>query len=226
MRDFIVENLTSAETVSMAQIVLNNVVALVLAGFIMLTYKLTYSGTAYSRRFNISLGTITLITTMIMGVISNNVALSLGMVGALSIIRFRTAVKDVRDATFIFWAIAAGIGCGVMQYTLIGIGSIFVLLFLLLTRQVITSKRLLLVIRCNIRAQNEIEAVVTDHFDSAAHQVMKNVSEEQCEMVYSIAEGTLQKANEKKMIDISQRLMKVDGAERVNLVEEQDDIAR
>ena len=67
---------------------------------------------------------------MIMSIISNNIALSLGMVGALSIIRFRTAVKDVRDATYIFWAIAAGIGCGVSQYALIVIGSAFLLLFL------------------------------------------------------------------------------------------------
>ncbi len=83
-------------------------------------------------KFNISIGSITIITAMIMSIISNNIALSLGMVGALSIIRFRTAVKDVRDATYIFWAIAAGIGCGVSQYALIVIGSAFLLLFLLL----------------------------------------------------------------------------------------------
>lgn len=116
MREFIVENLTSTETISLAVIVLNNVIAIVVAFFLMFTYKITYSGTAYSRKFNVSLGAITIITTMIMSVISNNIALSLGMVGALSIIRFRTAVKDVRDAAYIFWAIAVGIGCGVSQY--------------------------------------------------------------------------------------------------------------
>ena len=111
MREFIVENLTNTEALSMTVILMNNIIALIVSFFIMFTYKISYVGSAYSRKFNVSIGTITIITAMIMSIISNNVALSLGMVGALSIIRFRTAVKDVRDATYIFWAIAAGIGC-------------------------------------------------------------------------------------------------------------------
>ncbi|MDD3138409.1 MAG: DUF4956 domain-containing protein [Lachnospiraceae bacterium] len=226
MRDFIIENLTSKETLSIATIVLNNIVALVIAFFIMFTYKITYSGTAYSRKFNVSIGAITIITTMIMSVVSNNIALSLGMVGALSIIRFRTAVKDVRDAAFIFWVIAVGIGCGVSQYALIGIGSIFLFLFLLLTRQSVLSEKQLLVIQGTLETQNEIVAVVEHHFGSAAHQVIKNVDRNGCEIVYNIKESALKKANEKNMVDISQRLLKVDGVIRVNLVEQQDDIAR
>ena len=226
MRDFIIENLTSKETLSIATIVLNNIVALVIAFFVMFTYKITYSGTAYSRKFNISIGSITIITTMIMSVISNNIALSLGMVGALSIIRFRTAVKDVRDAAFIFWSIAVGIGCGVSQYALIGIGSIFLFLFLLLTKQSVLSEKQLLVIQGTLEAQNEIVAVVEHHFGNAAHQVIKNVDRNGCEIVYNIKESALKKANEKNMVDISQRLLKVDGVIRVNLVEQQDDIAR
>lgn len=226
MREFVIENLTSAETISAAVIVLNNIVAMVIAFFVMFTYRITYSGTAYSRKFNVSLGAITIITTMIMSVISNNIALSLGMVGALSIIRFRTAVKDVRDAAFIFWAIAVGIGCGVSQYAMIGIGSVFLLLFFLLTRQAVASHKQLLVIQGKLEAQNQIEAVVNEHFGEKAHQTIKNVSAGACELVYAIKEGQLEKANEKNMIDISQRLMKVEGVERVNLVEQQDDIAR
>lgn len=131
MREFIVENLTNTEALSVTVILMNNIIALIVS-FIMFIYKISYVGTAYSRKFNISIGTITIITAMIMSIISNNIALSLGMVGALSIIRFRTAVKDVRDATYIFWAIAAGIGCGVSQYALIVIGSAFYFFFLLL----------------------------------------------------------------------------------------------
>lgn len=226
MREFIVENLTGAETLRTAAIVLNNIVAMTVAFFLMFAYKLTYSGTAYSRKFNVSLGAITIITTMIMSVISNNIALSLGMVGALSIIRFRTAVKDVRDATFIFWAIAVGIGCGVSQYTLIGIGSIFLFLFLLLTKQAVLSEKQLLIVQAVLEAQNEIEAIMEQHFGKNAHQVIKNVTEEGCEVVYSIKEAALAKANEKNMVDISQRLMRIEGVKRVNLVEQQDDIAR
>lgn len=226
MREFIVENLTSAETLGFAVIFLNNIVAMAAAFFIMFTYKITYSGTAYSRKFNVSIGAITIITTTIMSVISNNIALSLGMVGALSIIRFRTAVKDVRDASFIFWGIAAGIGCGVSQYSLIGVGSVFLMLFLLLTRNVVSSGRQLLVIQGKPEAQNQMEAIVNEHFSGKAHLTVKNLSETSCEMIYSIREGMLYRANARNMIDISQRLMKVEGVERVNLVEQQDDIAR
>ena len=122
-------NLTNTEALSVTVILMNNIIALIVSFFIMFIYKISYVGTAYSRKFNISIGTITIITAMIMSIISNNIALSLGMVGALSIIRFRTAVKDVRDATYIFWAIAAGIGCGVSQYALIVIGSAFLTSF-------------------------------------------------------------------------------------------------
>ncbi|SCG83804.1 hypothetical protein DW1_2240 [Proteiniborus sp. DW1] len=226
MREFIIENLSNAETISIATIVLNNIVAIMAAFFLMFVYRMTYSGTAYSRKFNVSLGAITIITTMIMSVISNNVALSLGMVGALSIIRFRTAVKDVRDATFIFWSIAVGIGCGVSQYSLIGIGSVFLFLFFLLTKQAVMDQRQLLIIQGTIDSQNQIEAVVESHFGKGVHQTMKNVSEDGCELIYSVKENVLTKANEENLIDISQRLMRIEGVKRVNLVEQLDDISR
>ena len=226
MKDFILQNLTSAETLSLATIILNNFVAMAIAFFIMFTYKISYSGTAYSRKFNVSIGTITIITTMIMSVISNNIALSLGMVGALSIIRFRTAVKDVRDASFIFWAIAVGIGAGVSQYFLIGIGSLFLFLFLLITRQAVLDQKQLLIVQGLPSTQNQIEAIINDHFGNNIHQKMKNVDVSSCEIIYSVKEGVITKANEKHLIDISQRLMKIDGIQRVNLIEQMDDILR
>lgn len=226
MQEFIIENLTKEETLSFATIILNNIVSMVIAFFVMFTYRITYSGTAFSRKFNVSIGAIALITTMIMSVIGNNVALSLGLVGALSIIRFRTAVKDVRDATFIFWAVAVGLGCGVSQYALVGVGSAFLFLFLLLTKQAVFSEKQLLIVQASLEAQNEIEAIVEDHFGKAAHQVIKNATKSGCEIVYTIKEAALEKANEKNMIDISQRLLKVEEVHRVDLVEQKDDIAR
>lgn len=226
MKEFIIEHLTSEETMSVAVILLNNIVALCIGFFVMFVYKTTYTGDAYSHKFNISLGAITIITTMVMSIISNNVALSLGMVGALSIIRFRTAIKDVRDAAFIFWGIAVGIGCGVSQYALVGIGSVFLLLFLLLTKQSKKSGTQLLVVQGNPEAQNQIEATINNHFNCKVHQTMKNITQDSCEIVYSIKEGVLEKADEKNMIDISQRLMKIEGIYRVNLVEQQDDLSR
>ncbi len=226
MREFILENLANGSTIDLATILLNNVVAMIAAFFLMFVYKITYSGVAYSKKFNISLGAIAITTTMIMGVISNNIALSLGMVGALSIIRFRTAVKDVRDSAFIFWAIAIGIGCGVAQYTLVGVGSVFLFLFMLLTKQTIASGQQLLIVQADAEAQNQVEAVIDMHFDGKAHQTVKNATQDTCEMVYRVKENDLKKANTKKMIDITQVLLKVEGVCRVNLVEQQDDISR
>ena len=226
MREFIIENLTNTEGLNLQVILLNNAVALLAAFFLMFTYKITYSGAAYSRKFNVSLGMIVVITTSIMCVISNNVALSLGMVGALSIIRFRTAVKDVRDAAFIFWAIAIGIGCGVSQYLLVGVGAVTAFLFLLVTRQVIPDNRQLLIIRGDLSMQNTIEGVVDTFFNRSAHQIVKSASGKSFELVYGISGSKLKRANTKNSIDIVQKLMKTEGVESANLVEQTDDIGR
>ncbi|MDO5336031.1 MAG: DUF4956 domain-containing protein [Eubacteriales bacterium] len=226
MREFIVENLTNTEALSVTVIVMNNVLALVAAFFIMFTYKISFTGSAYSRKFNVSLGSITIITTMIMSVISNNVALSLGMVGALSIIRFRTAVKDVRDAVYIFWAIAAGIGCGVSQYALIAIGSAFLLLFLILTRRGFTSEKKLMIVQGDVAALHKIEAAVENFFDRKVQVTMRNVTKTSCELVYSIGEGLLSKAAKEKQMDISEKLIKIDGVKRVNIVDQKDELSQ
>ena len=225
MKEFIIETITP-ETLTMVEISINNAAAFVLALFLMLTYKITYVGTAYSRRFNISMGGMVIITTMIMGIISNNVALSLGMVGALSIIRFRTAVKEVRDALFIFWAIAAGIGCGVSQFIMVGLGSLCMFFFLVITMKSSQQGRQLLVIQTTPKAQAEAEAIVDEHFGKSAHRISKSQDEALCELVYSVKEGALKKADEDNMIEISQRLMHIEGVVRVSIVEQQDDIAR
>lgn len=226
MREFIIENLMNGENISLNVVLLNNFITFVTAFFIMFTYKITYSGAAYSRKFNVSLGMITIITTLIMSVIGNNIALSLGMVGALSIIRFRTAVKEVRDASFIFWGIAVGIGCGVSQYMLVGIGCITIFLFMIVTRQVVAENRQLLIIQCSLSTQNKIEAAVDVYFKSKAHLTMKNLTKESCEFVYTISEGLLKKAREKNVMSIDQKLMELEGVYHVNLVEQLDDIGR
>ena len=155
MKDLLLESFTGLGALDLGTIILNNCVTVIIALFIMFTYRITYSGVAYSRKYNISLGMITIITTLIMSVISNNVALSLGMVGALSIIRFRTAVKDVRDAAYIFWSIAVGICCGVSQYILAAISSVIILLFLVLFRQIGPDNRMLLIVRGELSVQNK-----------------------------------------------------------------------
>ncbi|MGI5849885.1 MAG: DUF4956 domain-containing protein [Christensenellales bacterium] len=226
MKDFILESLSDLAGLNLNVILLNNCVTIVISFFIMLTYRLTYSGTAYSKKFNVSLGMLTIITTLIMSVIGNNVALSLGMVGALSIIRFRTAVKDARDATFIFWCIAVGISCGVSQYLLAAISSAVVFLFLLVMKQTHPDGKLLLIIRCSLDAQNKAQAAIEQYFSKAARQRMKNASAQGCELVYEISQRVLLRAKKKTQYDIVEKLLKIEGVLNVNQVEQTDDISR
>lgn len=106
--------------------------ALVLGLFIFLVYKKTFSGVMYSANFGVSLTAMTLITTLIILAVTSNVILSLGMVGALSIVRFRTAVKEPLDIAFLFWAISAGIVLGAGFIPLAVFGSLFIGVFMVL----------------------------------------------------------------------------------------------
>ena len=118
MKDFILQNINGTVNVSFFDILFKLAMALLIGLVIHLAYYLTAPKVTYNRSFNLSLVAMCLITTAIMTVISSNIALSLGMVGALSIIRFRTAVKDSKDTMFIFWSIMVGICCGVSQYVI------------------------------------------------------------------------------------------------------------
>ena len=94
MREYLFELLeTSGGDLSAETIVLRLVISAVIAAFLFLSYRLSHSGSIYSAKFNVSLVALTVITTTVMIVIGNNIALSLGMVGALSIVRFRTAIR-------------------------------------------------------------------------------------------------------------------------------------
>lgn len=99
--------------------------------FIFFVYQKTFAGVMYSASFGVSIMAMTLITTLIILAVTSNIILSLGMVGALSIVRFRTAVKEPLDIAFLFWAIAAGIVTGAGLIPLAVIGSIFIGIILL-----------------------------------------------------------------------------------------------
>lgn len=105
MRSQIFNLIKDQSTLSWEQIAANILVSGILGFLIFISYMISHRGTIYSKKFNVSLVVLTVLTSMVMTVIGNNVALSLGMVGALSIVRFRTAIKDSRDTVYIFWTI-------------------------------------------------------------------------------------------------------------------------
>lgn len=134
--------------------ILDMVIALALAFgigvFIFLVYKKTYSGVMYSSSFAVSLVALTMITTLVILAVTSNVVLSLGMVGALSIVRFRTAIKEPLDIAFLFWAIAVGIVLAAGMIPLAVMGSVAVGIVLLVFVNKKSHKNpYIVVIRCD-----------------------------------------------------------------------------
>jgi len=123
------------EHFSTIEIISNLSISFLIGLFIFYVYKKTFQGVLYQHSFNVSLVSITMVITLIIMTISGNLILSLGMVGALSIVRFRTPIKDPVDLVFIFWAISVGIANGVGYYNISIIGSILLTLVLLLMTQ-------------------------------------------------------------------------------------------
>lgn len=121
------ENITSISLLNMA---VSLVLAFCIGMFIFLIYQKTFSGVMYSSGFGVTLVALTMITTLVILAVTSNVVLSLGMVGALSIVRFRTAIKEPLDIAFLFWAIAAGIvlAAGMIPLAVFGSVSIGIVL--------------------------------------------------------------------------------------------------
>ena len=123
------ENVSSISVLDMA---LALALAFGLGLFIFFVYKKTYAGVMYSSSFGVTLVALTMITTLVILAVTSNVVLSLGMVGALSIVRFRTAIKEPLDIAFLFWAIAAGIVLAAGLIPLAVFGSVFIGIIILI----------------------------------------------------------------------------------------------
>lgn len=147
------ENVTA---VSLPDMALALVLSFCLGLFIYLVYKKTYSGVMFSRTFGGSLIAMTMITTMVILAVTSNVVLSLGMVGALSIVRFRTAIKEPMDIAFLFWAIAGGIVLAAGMIPLAIVGSIII--------------GIILIVFCNRKAVEKPFIAVITCIDAAAEK--------------------------------------------------------
>ena len=142
--------LENVAAVSILDMLLALVLSFGLGVFIFLTYKKTYQGVMYSSSFGVTLLALTMITTLVILAVTSNVVLSLGMVGALSIVRFRTAIKEPLDIAFLFWAIAAGIVLAAGMIPLAVIGSVIIgVILLLFVNRKSHSNPYILVLQCD-----------------------------------------------------------------------------
>jgi uncharacterized membrane protein YhiD involved in acid resistance len=133
--------------------------------FIFFMYRKTFRGVLYTRNFNVGLVLTGLVVTLVVLPISSNIALSLGMVGALSIVRFRTAIKDPADIVFTFWAIATGIisGAGLYMIAIVGSPVIGLFLFVLSRANFRTSDPYLLVVKYTSEAEAGVQYALPKH---------------------------------------------------------------
>lgn len=226
MKQFIAQMAgTTGSELSAERICINFAAALILGVVIYISYRFSHSGAVYSARFNVSLLMLTLITTLIMCVIGNNIALSLGMVGALSIIRFRTAIKDPRDASYIFWCIAVGISCGVSYYFLASVGTGLIFLVLLAMGNIKSNDRYLLIIHGTAQTSAAIEESILRKCEGKALLRVKNQGREEVEFIYELSRKMLEQIKSCGT-DISETLFGIEGVSHVDIICQNEEMSQ
>lgn len=223
MKELLYQALAEQGALSIPQMLLNFSAACVLCLVLFISYGLSHSTVVYSRRFAVSLVQMTLVTTMVMCVIGNNIALSLGMVGALSIIRFRTAIKDSRDATYIFWAIGIGICCGVSDYITATIGSAFIFVVLVLFGSVRDNERILLILHTDGKNQEQLNNLIRLIFAGKAKLRVYQSADGSAEVIYEISDWLLKRA-EAKGGSVVPRLEKLRGVNSISFMRQEEEV--
>lgn len=201
--------------ISVQSIILSLLTAFLISVFILFIYKKTFNGVVYSKSFSLSILLLSLVTTLIIQTISSNITLSLGMVGALSIVRFRTAVKEPVDTGFMFWAITAGIMAGANLYIAAILGSLIVgiIYFISYSFGLKMASKFLVIIKYEYDVDNKVsEELENFKYKVKSRSINKGIVE------YSF-EVELTEENQKKLDELS----KLDGVLNVNMVSYQND---
>ena len=186
--------------------------AFVLGLFIYLIYKKTYKGVMYSAAFGVSLLAMSMITTFVILAVTANIVLSLGMVGALSIVRFRTAIKEPMDIAFLFWAIACGIvlGAGLIPLAIIGSVIIGVVILIFANIRTIGTIPYILVVNCAFQAESSVNSIIKQN--SLKYLLKsKTVTKRGLELTYEI------RLNDKEAYTVN-KLMNLEGVGNAVLV--------
>lgn len=223
MKDKLFELFKTSGELQLGTVALNISMAALLGFLIFISYYLSHRGTIYSKKFNASLVVLTVLTGTVMTVIGNNIALSLGMVGALSIVRFRTAIKDSRDTVYIFWTIIVGICCGVGDFMVAVTGSVITFIVLLILGAIKNDNRMLIIIRGASNKQTLATGYIFNHFKSKAILRVRNTTEDTMELIYEVSSSALKKVE--KDISITDGLYALGGIEYVNIVMQNDEVS-
>ena len=206
-----------SSTLSPLQVVLTLLIALGIGVFVYFIYKKTFTGVVYSRSFNLSLIMLTMVSSLVILLISSNLTLSLGMVGALSIVRFRTAVKDPIDTVFLFWAVGEGIalGAGFMDVGIIGALIIGVVMVVVTTFKGGNTMPYLLILHFDERASAQIKQLIRQL--PKAHIKSKTVQRDNIEL-------TIELRIRESDADFVDKFLRVPGVFDATLVAHQGDL--
>jgi uncharacterized membrane protein YhiD involved in acid resistance len=202
-------------TISIDKIVLSLITAFIIGVFIIYIYKKTYNGVVYSKSFSLCIILLAMVTALIIRTINSNLALSLGMVGALSIVRFRTAVKEPVDTGFMFWGITAGIMAGAGLYLIaiissIALGLLYYVSYILGFK---ANSQYLMILRYDSRIDAKIEKMIEK---IPKHKIKsKSITKDKVELSFEISDK-----NYLKLMDI---FKEVEGIDSVNLISYQND---
>lgn len=224
MKRTIYDIFSNQSSLTFEQVMTNIFMSAVLGFLIFVSYYVTHRGTIYSKKFNSSLVVLTTLTGMVMTVIGNNIALSLGMVGALSIVRFRTAIKDSRDTVYIFWTIVVGICCGIGDYVVAAVGSAIVFAVLFILGAIKSENRMLIIIRGARNAESQIQSIMYKSFKSKVKLRVKNTTDQSVEFIYETSDKVIKKLEDDN-INITDDLYKAGNVEYVNIVMQNDEIS-
>lgn len=202
-------------TLTVQSLLLSLGTAFLIGIFILFVYKKTFTGVIYSKSFSLSVLLLSLVTTLVIQTISSNITLSLGMVGALSIVRFRTAVKEPVDTGFMFWAITAGIMAGANLYIAAIIGSLIVglLFFICYSFGMKLGNKYLVILKYDEEVSPRVEKALEDiKFRVKSRSITKG-------MIEYTFEVELNDANQ-KLLD---KIGTINGVSSVNVISYQND---
>lgn len=191
--------------------------SVVLAAFIAIVYRTVHKNMSYEPAFLTTIAAIAPIVTMVMFFIQGNLVLSLGLVGSLSIIRFRTPVKDSRDMVFIFWAIGVGLGCGTYNWTItiaatLVIALLVSVLFLIKYKRPIHGEYVLVVTGNGSLPSDDIETILNS-YELYARVRTNQIEGEKWEIIYELVVGKSQFVK-----GLIEEIDKIDGVYKVSLL--------
>lgn len=203
---------TTPINITMTGVMIALVVALLLSAVMYFTFKVVHDEMTYDATFNVMLVMLALISTLIIMIVRTNMAISLGMAGTLSLVRFRTNIKDNRDIGFVFLAMFIGITTATCFYFVAVLGTVIICALLYASNHRITNEgSMLLVIRGRATDLKRIELVIND-YTKISNLKAHNLLEDSFELVYDI------KGRQEDQMYMAQILKSFDGVDSVNVL--------